>query len=329
MAVAYAYATRVVNDLVTLTVDVVALASLVVALAVFVYVLGSFFLARRSTAPRELGHSVRAMVRETLLAGLTQPLLPVFYLVGHRMDRMLRRTEARLLPGAHPSVPVVFVHGYFQNRACFVGLARELAARGLGPLFGLNYPWFDAVASNAARLERFVERVCVETGSVAVDLVCHSMGGVVAMEMMRDEAKRDSLKVRRCVTIASPHAGVVWRGPVLGEGGANLRRGSQLLRAHAGAKVAVPCLSIYSSHDNVVHPKETSSLSGRGGRDLEVSGFAHLSILFSPIIAEHVAAFLLEPDAASASTTEAAADVPAAIEASLEESEARELRGER
>jgi hypothetical protein len=61
-------------------------------------------------------------------------------------------------------------------------------------------------------------------------------------------------------------------------------------------KLAVPCLSLYSTHDNLVHPKETSSLAPRGGRDVEIEGVAHLAILFSPSVAAHIAKFLAERD---------------------------------
>jgi pimeloyl-ACP methyl ester carboxylesterase len=239
---------------------------------------------------------LRELAREVWIALLTQPFLPLFYVLGHRMDAFFVRRGEEGLATARARVPIVFVHGYMQNRVGFFGLARALARQGLGPMFGFNYPWFGSMASNAKRLDRFVARICKETGAAAVDLVCHSMGGLVAMEMMRDEAQREKLKVRRCVTIATPHAGIVWRGPLVGFGATSLRRGSKLLAAHAGAKLAVPCLSVYSTHDNIVHPKESSSLSVRGGRDVEVDGLAHLAILFSPKVAEHVAAFLAEPD---------------------------------
>ena len=258
---------------------------LVVAIAIAIYVFGSFLLMGRHVSVRQRGRSLRELVRELWTAGLTQPILPLFYLIGHRMQR-----------GKEGGVPIVFVHGYMQNRVGFLGLSRALARTGLGPMYGFNYPWFASITSNAERLERFVERVCKETGAGVVDLVCHSMGGLVAMEMMGDEARRATLKVRRCVTIATPHAGVMWRGPLLGVGATSLRRGSKLLEAHAGVKLAVPCLSVFSSHDNIVHPKESASLALRGGRDVEVEGPAHLSILFSPKVAEHVAAFLAEPD---------------------------------
>ena len=294
----------------------------IVGVAIGAYALGSFLLMGKHVSAREVGASLRALVRELWIAGWTQPLIPLFYLVGHRMDGFFVRrgregiakakadakAEAKAEANAdalavatseaveHGGVPVIFVHGYMQNRVGFLGLARTLARQGLGPLFGFNYPWFASMPSNAARLERFVERICKETGSAVVDLVCHSMGGLVAMEMMRDEASHEKLKVRRCVTIATPHAGVMWRGPLIGIGATALRRGSKLLEAHAGAKLAVPCLSVYSSHDNIVHPKESSSLALRGGRDVEVVGLAHLAILFSPQVADHVAAFLAEPD---------------------------------
>lgn len=266
----------------------------VVVLAIAGYVFGSFLLMGRHVSARQLGVSLRALLRELWIAFSTQPFLPLFYLFGHRMDLPFVQRGKEGLAKGH--VPIVFVHGYMQNRVGFVGLARSLGRAGLGPLYGFNYPWFTSIASNAKRLDRHVARICKETGSAAVDLVCHSMGGLIAMEMMRDEARRETLAVRRCVTIATPHAGVMWQGPLLGIGAASLRRGSKLLEAHAGTKLSVPCLSIYSSHDNIVHPKESSSLVLRGGRDVEVDGHAHLAILFAPEVADHVLAFLTEPD---------------------------------
>lgn len=256
------------------------LGALVVGIAV--YVLGSFALMLGHTPTRPFGVSLRELVREIFFASLTQPFLPLYYFVGRRMG------------GRRDGTPIVLVHGYMQNRVGFLGLARALRKRGLGPIYAINYPWFASLTGNAARLDRFIARVCAETKKDAVDLVCHSMGGLVAMEMMRSEARKDALKVRRVVTIATPHAGVVWKGPMIGVGASNLRRGSKLLDAHATYSIAVPCLSIYSTHDNVVHPKETSSLVKRGGKDYEVEGASHLAILFNPHVAREVGGFLAD-----------------------------------
>lgn len=271
------------HEIALLTAVSVGAVVLATAVGIGVYLFGSFFLMRAHTSPREFPLSLREFAREAFLASLTQPLLPLYYMLGRKL-------------AGGSGVPIVMVHGYMHNRVGFVGLARALGRRGLGPIYGINYPWFVSVESNALRLERFVARICEETGQPKVDLVCHSMGGLVAIEMMRDEAKQADLKVRKVVTIATPHAGVAWKGPIFGIGAGDLRAGSKLLLAQAQSKLVVPVLSIYSTHDNIVHPAAVAQLALRGGRDIEVEGPAHLSILFSKAVADHVATFLAEPN---------------------------------
>jgi pimeloyl-ACP methyl ester carboxylesterase len=247
------------------------------ALGIAVYVAVSFALMRAHTDARPWWEALREAGREALCALLVQPLVPLFYVVGRRMG------------GRGGGVPVVLVHGYSQNRANFLRIAWALGRAGSGPLYGFNYPWWGTVPANAARLARFVESVRAETGADEVDLVCHSLGGVVAMEYLAAGAA----PVRRCVTIASPLGGVVWRGPIVGACAGQLRAGCAFLRAHAEKPLVRPCLSVYSTHDNIVHPPTTSTLAHRGGRDLVVAGVSHLAILFAPEVAVAVTGFLL------------------------------------
>jgi len=244
---------------------------------VLIYVAASFALMRSHTHDRSMSASLRAALAEAMWAFVTQPLLPLFYFVGRRMG------------GGRGAVPVVMVHGYMQNRVDFAGLALALRGSGAGRAFGFNYPWFASVTSNAKRLARFVEDVCAETGAERVDLVCHSLGGVVATEYLRAS---NGARVRRCVTIASPHAGVAYRGPILGACASELRAGSTHASARMLHALPVPCLSIYSTHDNVVHPPSTSALVARGGRDVVVEGESHLAILFARETANAVVEFL-------------------------------------
>ena len=296
----------------------------VFVLGIAVYACVSFALMRSYVKARPFPFSLRSLWREIFVSLVTQPFLPLYYLVGRRMTpRSLRKPAG----GFVSPVPVVFVHGYMQNRVGFLGLARALARRRIGPLYGINYPWFATIASNAERLERFIDDVCRETGSSAVDLVCHSMGGLVAMETVRTEASDESkaLKVRRCVTIATPHGGVMWRGPLLGAGATNLRRGSKLLEAQAGYALKLPMLSIFSDHDNIVFPQETASLAKRGGRDVVVEGLSHLAILFAPDVADHVSSFLLESD----DCAPAPVVVPEPVEAAAAAADTAQSREER
>ena len=251
-------------------------------LIVFGYTFFSYAVAHRFVAPRPLRSLVSHAGWEAILSLFVQPLLPLFFLVGRRMG------------GRAKGQPIVFVHGYFQNRVDFLYLARVLSKAGLGPLYGVNYWSFGAIESSAGTLARFVERVCAEQGTPSVDLVCHSLGGLVAAEYARTHVER----VRRCVTIASPHGGIAWPGPVLGPSGAQMRPKGKYLTASAHLPWEVPLLSIYSSHDNVVYPPTTSAREHVGGKDLVIDGPGHFAILFHRQTAEATRAFLDEESGA-------------------------------
>lgn len=85
---------------------------------------------------------------------------------------------------------------------------------------------------------------------------------------------------------------MTWRGPVLGLSGTQMREGGVYLKERAERILGIPTLSIFSSHDNIVHPPATSALAGRGGVDFEVRDLGHLAILFAPEVATEVARFL-------------------------------------
>lgn len=241
----------------------------------FLYLTVSFWIMRPHTETRALRNVLRDAWREFVVVLRTQPFLIFYYLVG----RSLGEGKGR---------PVVFVHGYFQNRVDFLFLAKQMRKEGLGPLYGFNYPWFMSVRANAKRLHAFIDEVCRERGCDTVDLVCHSLGGLIAVELMQSPESR----VHACVTIASPHGGIAYRGPIVGKSGRDLRAGSKLVMAHSTAKLGIPCLSIYSSHDNVVHPPKASSLAERGGTDFVIGEMPHLAILFSPEVSRETIRFL-------------------------------------
>ncbi len=210
----------------------------------------------------------------------TQPLIPLYYVIGRRL-------------GPGDGIPVIFVHGYFQNRADFVWLAKQFGKASKGPLYGFNYPWFDSVDRNVPRLARFVERICAETGSDKVTLISHSLGGLVALEFAHSPSES---RVAHCITIGTPHAGVKWRGPILGKVSRELREGGEFTDKRRERTVVSPTLSVYSTHDNIVHPPSTSELASRGGNDVAIDGVGHLSLLYSPEVARVLIDFINRSD---------------------------------
>jgi len=111
------------------------------------------------------------------------------------------------LPGSNNRGPrpVILLHGYAMNRANFVPLAYRLARAGLGPIVGFEYWTLGRVAAGARQLGWFVDTVRETTGAREVDVVGHSMGGVVGRYYVT-MAGGDGI-VRNLVTLGSPHAG--------------------------------------------------------------------------------------------------------------------------
>lgn len=245
--------------------------------AALVYLFGSFFLMAAHVDPRPGQRHITAMMRELYYVLITQPLIPLYFFIGRRMGR-------------GTGIPVVFVHGYFQNRADFLWLARKFRKASKGPLYGFNYPWFDSIDRNVPRLAQFVDRVCAETGADKVTLVAHSLGGLISLEYAHSPT--GTARVAHCITIGTPHAGVKWRGPMLGRVANELREGGTFTVERLERTVIAPTLSIYSTHDNIVHPPSTSELAARGGRDIAIDGLGHLSLLYSPEVARALIAFI-------------------------------------
>ena len=241
------------------------------------YVSVSYVAAAAIVPKRPLPSLLRAVLRESWLVLWTQPLLLWFQFFGRRLG------------SGGGGVPVVLVHGYFQNRVDFLYLAHRLRAAGSGPLYACNFFWPQSLEASSENVRAFVEAVRAETGSTAVDLLTHSTGGLFALDIIAEEPNI----VRRAAMIALPARGVPWRGPVLGKSGAQLRTGS-LYQTRRSVRVSgTPVMSIYSAHDNVVHPVQTSRLEGPSVTNVEISGPGHLAVLFDRRVGDAVCDFLV------------------------------------
>jgi triacylglycerol lipase len=285
-----------VRAILTTALWVVGVWILVVWVCALVYVVVSYVAGVRYVPRRGGWATARAMLREMGLAMWTQPLMPLFQAV----------LGVRLGSGGG-RVPVVLVHGYFQNRVDFLYLARRLRRAGSGPLFAVNFFWPQRLERSSATVERFVDWVRAETGAERVDLLTHSTGGLLGFDLM--EHRPDV--VRHAAMVALPGRGVPWRGPLIGTAGNQLRVGSFYRGDREPVADTVPVLSVYSAHDNVVHPASTSRVEGPCATNVEVEGPGHLAVLFDRRVADEVIRFLLAEQPADTSpdtSTEEPAD---------------------
>ena len=104
---------------------------------------------------------------------------------------------------------VILVHGLDEPGGIWDQLAPALAAQG-HRVVRFEYPNDQAIAiSGLSFVESFDE--LTRRGVLRIDLVCHSMGGLVARDgITRDEFESAGIVVERLVTIGTPHGGSPW-----------------------------------------------------------------------------------------------------------------------
>ena len=101
---------------------------------------------------------------------------------------------------SHP--PLVLVHGFFGDPTNFLLLRRYLAGHGIRTFTSFSYaPRWD-YQRLACRLGEVIETVCLATGATEVDVVGHSLGGLVARYLVEMTA---TSRVRRLVTLGAPY----------------------------------------------------------------------------------------------------------------------------
>ncbi|MFJ9158367.1 esterase/lipase family protein [Streptomyces griseoviridis] len=201
--------------------------------------------------------------------------------------------------------PVVLLHGFVDNRSVFVLLRRSLAQHGRRQLTSLNYsPLTCDIRTAAELLGRHIEEICARTGSPRVDVVGHSLGGLIA----RYYAQRlgGDLRVRTLVTLGTPHSGtrvapLANAHPIVRQ----MRPGSDLLEELA--RPAPGCrtrfVSFWSDLDHLMDPPETACVDHPDllARNVRVSGIGHLALPVHPAVAAGVREALDEAESETGS----------------------------
>lgn len=174
--------------------------------------------------------------------------------------------------------PVVLVHGWFHNRTGFLVMKRRLKALGRKHVYAVDLPTGRmGVQRLAAILADKIDHIRSITGATHVDVVAHSLGGLVARWWMHHAGGSESVK--HLVTLGSPNQGTALAAFVpLGSGRA-INPGSWTLAAlalppPAGVKVTV----IWSEMDYLILPVENAD-SKEG--EVRMKYVGHLSLLFS------------------------------------------------
>ncbi|MFE2097529.1 alpha/beta fold hydrolase [Streptomyces sp. PTD9-10] len=195
---------------------------------------------------------------------------------------------ATRLPG-RPGPPVVLLHGFIDNRSVFVLLRRNLVRNGRQRVESLNYsPLTCDIRTAAELLGRHVEEICERTGNSQVDIVGHSLGGLIARYYV--QCLSGDLRVRTLVTLGTPHSGtravpLASAHPIVRQ----MRPGSEVIeeltRPAPGCRTRF--VSFWSDLDSVMDPLETACIDhpDLDALNVRVTGIGHLALPVHPAVA--------------------------------------------
>lgn len=219
----------------------------------------------------------RVVIGRELLAGAAIGLLYPFGL-GRSKKRTERKQVQRTL---------VLLHGYGANRATMFPLAAYLRLRGIKKILFYDYRSRLGVEAAAIKFREYL-RQHVKGGRI--DLVGHSMGGVVARTYL--QLLGGARRVDCCVSLGSPHQGTYNAYWIPNKVGDQLRPDSELIRRlNDTQSVAdrVQFFSVIGGSDNIILPR----VFARFNQDIHVPDVGHLGLLMSPRVMAEVARCLM------------------------------------
>jgi triacylglycerol lipase len=195
--------------------------------------------------------------------------------------------------------PILLVHGLVDNRSIFTLLRRNLTHRGFGRVWTMNYRvWTSDVRAAARQLAESVEEICRQTGYDRINIVGHSMGGLIARYYV--QRLGGSPRVHTLITLGTPHQGT--RTARLFPRGVcqQLAPGSEIITELAepapGAQTRFVC--VWSDIDAMISPKQSACLSHPDlvTRNVLVPGVGHLSLPIDGRIIREIVTTLSSPD---------------------------------
>ncbi|MFI6419854.1 esterase/lipase family protein [Streptomyces sp. NPDC050842] len=220
-------------------------------------------------------------------------------IVAERLSPTTRTSDPAAGPDTDPHAtitpgmrPVVLLHGFVDNRSVFVLLRRALTRHGRDCVESLNYsPLTCDLRSAAELLGRRVDEIRARTGHAEVDIVGHSLGGLIARYYVQHLG--GDTRVRTLVMLGTPHSGTTVAPladahPLVRQ----MRPDSAVLRELAGP--APGCrtrfVSFWSDLDQVMVPVETARLDHPDllVHNVRVSGIGHLALPVHPTVAAGV-----------------------------------------
>jgi triacylglycerol lipase len=191
-------------------------------------------------------------------------------------------------------VPVVFVHGYTGSASNWTTAESVFQAGGYSSseLFAYEYNWAQSNKTSAAGLASYVQQVLSRTGASQVDIVNHSMGGLVSDWYITQLGGQQY--VRHLASIAGANHGTTYASAcTINPSCVEMLPGSAFIQtATSGDETpgTTKYATWYSACDGVIIPYTSTELNGATNHNVACQ--THIGYLTDTTVLGQVRSFL-------------------------------------
>lgn len=189
--------------------------------------------------------------------------------------------------------PVLLLHGLFVNQACWFWFKHQLRQQGVKNIVTINLSSWHSEEVLTELLAKKIDELRHQLGVNKVNLVGHSMGGMIARNYVQLRGGHD--KVEHLICLGSPHHGSKLATFSVDPLGKLLIPNSDFLQRLNSAPIPenIRLTNIYTNKDNMVLPNTNNHLSW--GKAVEFDGMGHTSLIYRQAPIDATLAALKEP----------------------------------
>ncbi len=195
---------------------------------------------------------------------------------------MFNRDTSHLQRG---ETPTILLHGLFDNQGSWFWFKLQLRKSGIRNIVTINLSSWHNEEILTEILAKKIDEIRLQIGVNKVNLVGHSMGGIIARNYAQLRGGAD--KVDKIVCLGSPHQGSKLATFTFAPLGKVLIPSTDFLTRLNKAPIPahIKMTNIYSNKDNMVQPNRFNYL--HWGTAIELDDMGHTSLIYrkAPIMA--------------------------------------------
>jgi len=181
--------------------------------------------------------------------------------------------------------PILLIHGYLHNSSGWFYMRRRLIKQGYRVYtINLGSP-FNSIQQYAQKVDREAKRIAAETGTQKLNIVAHSMGGLVASCYATDYAAAGS--VEKVITLLSPMEGTTLAylaaAIKFGECASQMKRNSDFVQQQnlKNANCSTQFYHLSAVGDCIIRPNSSALANNPKAKTKQIFGLGHTSALCS------------------------------------------------